>query len=94
MPIDTLLTQAAFDPETTAILAKAFETAWETLKRSDPTTATDGDVRQRREQLAKYIIGAAQEGERDPHRLIERALSHLAPHRKVHPTSGDGGSSA
>jgi hypothetical protein len=79
MPIDPLLAKAAFDPETTAILAAAFDTAWETVKRSGSTIATDDDAESRREQLAKYIIAAAQDGERDPHRLVERALSQFAP---------------
>jgi hypothetical protein len=91
MPIDPLLTEAAFDPETTAILAAAFDTAWETVKRSGSAAATDADVQSRREQLAKHIIAAARDGERDPHRLVERALSDLALYSRKPPSSGAGG---
>ena len=34
MPVASLLKKGALDPDTTSVLASAFETAWETVKRS------------------------------------------------------------
>jgi hypothetical protein len=78
MPIDPLFSQSAFDPETTELLTAAFDTAWATVQRSGSPMAADDNAQSAREHLAISILAAAQEGERDPHRLVERALSQLA----------------
>jgi hypothetical protein len=77
MPIDSLLGNGAFDPETASLLASAFESAWETVKKSGSPLAADGQALSMREILARRIIDSAQTGERDPKRLINDALSHL-----------------
>lgn len=84
---------AAFDPETTAALASAFDKAWETVKRSGSPLAKGGNTEATREELAKHIVAAAHEGERDPQRLVERALSHLAQRFKTRPLATPDGSS-
>lgn len=78
VPIDPLLAQEAFDPETTALLASAFDTAWDTIQCCRSSAATADGAESTREQLAKYIIATARDGERDPHRLVERALPRVA----------------
>ena len=70
MLIDSLLGNGAFDPETASLLASAFESAWETVKKSGSPLAADGQALSTREILAKRIIDSAQFGERDPKRLI------------------------
>jgi hypothetical protein len=92
MTIIPFLAGLAFDPETTAVLASAFDTAWDRLVRSAGPMATETDKHALREQLAKQIIAAAQDGERDPRRLVERALSYLALHSNP-PQAGDRGGS-
>ena len=66
------LGSGSFDPKTLALLDAAFEEAWLTLKLS-------GNDRVRPNELARCILRLATEGERDPVRLQERALSALAP---------------
>jgi hypothetical protein len=77
MSIVSLLSQTSFDPEMTDILASAFDIAWERIKNSASPLASGEAVAATRETLAKNIIAAAHEGERDKNRLIEGALSHL-----------------
>jgi hypothetical protein len=62
MPI-RLIHGAAFDPETTQLLAQAYERACETV-------AVDDAIR---EIVAKRIIEAARRGERNLDRLVEYA---------------------
>ena len=76
--IDALLSGGTFDPETTSVLVTAFETAWETVKRSGSHLASAEREPMTRELLAKQIIRAAQAGERDPKKLINDGLTYLA----------------
>ena len=78
MPIIGLLAPNAFDPETIRVLETALDTAWETLKTSGSAFAVDGRAASTRELLAKRIIELTQLGERDPRRLADDALMHLA----------------
>jgi hypothetical protein len=78
MPILSLLRETAFDPETTALLASAFDIAWGVVKKSGNSLAADDQAASTREVLAKRIIDRAQQGERDPKRLVDDALVHLA----------------
>jgi hypothetical protein len=67
VPIYRLLKGSAFGPDEIKVMSSAFEAALRELKlvdRSDPAT----------ELVAKRIIDLAQQGERDPHRLCERAV--------------------
>ena len=77
MSIASLLAETAFDPDTVALLASAFETAWDTVKKSGSPLAADDQAASTRELLAKRIIATAQKGERDTQRLVDDALAHL-----------------
>ena len=61
-----------FDPKTLAILETAFDEAWLTLKST-------GNDKVRPNELARCVLRLANEGELDPVRLHDRALSALAP---------------
>lgn len=61
----------SFDPQTLAILEIAFDEAWLTLK-------CNGNNHIRPDELARSILRLALEGERDPVRLHDGALSGLA----------------
>jgi hypothetical protein len=78
MSIASLFAGSAFDPDTVALFASAFDTAWDTLKTSRSPLAVDGQADSTRELLAKHIIEMAQKGERDGQRLANEALAHLA----------------
>ena len=77
MPIDALLANTAFDPPTLTLLASAFETAWDTIKKSGSPLAANDQAVSTREVLAKRIIEQGKQGERDPQRLVDDALAHL-----------------
>jgi hypothetical protein len=63
-------------PEEIAILARAFDEAWESVLVTAKRQA-EGDEAIR-ELLAKRIIETATRGERDQERLCQDALEHLA----------------
>ena len=77
MPIDALLANTAFDPPTLTLLASAFETAWDTIKKSGSPLAANDQAVSTREVLAKRIIEQGKQGERDRQRLVDDALAHL-----------------
>jgi hypothetical protein len=81
MPMVALLSDAAFDSETTQLLGAAFEDAWEDVKSSGSALAEGAEAALTRELLAKRIIELAKRGERNPDRLVESALDHLAKSR-------------
>ena len=81
MPMVALLSNAAFDAETTQLLGAAFEAAWEDVKTSGTALAQGSQAALTRELLAKRIIELAKRGERNPDRLVENALDHLARSR-------------
>jgi hypothetical protein len=64
----------SFDPETLKILETAFDEAWAFVLKSGAETVS-------RETLAQCVLEAAEEGERDPQRLREAALTLLASRR-------------
>jgi hypothetical protein len=78
MSISALLQEAAFTPETTELLARAFETAWRTVETSGRHFGGDGHAEAARLVLAKRIIELAGQGERDENRLVQEALLRLA----------------
>jgi hypothetical protein len=79
MPIVPLLSNDGFfDPAATKILIAAFDTAWQTLKTSGNVLAADYKSAATRELLARRIIETARQGQRDPTRLVDDALVHLA----------------
>jgi hypothetical protein len=82
MPIVQLLTSAGFlDPEATKILTAAFDTSWQ-MKTSGNVLAADYRAASTREFLAKRIIETARQGERNPIRLVDDALTHLANYQQ------------
>ena len=71
VPIRRLLENHVFGPEEITVLTTAFEDTLRALRladRTDPAT----------EIIAKKIIELAQQGERDPVRLRERAIQFLS----------------
>jgi hypothetical protein len=76
-PINLLLANKAFDAETTQLLGSAFDAAWATATASNGPLRDERHVASMRELLAKFIIATAEQGERDPNRLIEKALLRL-----------------
>ena len=77
MPIDRLLASAAFEPDTVVLLASAFDTAWDTVKRSGSPLAAEDRAAATREAIAKHIIESGKKGERDVQRLVDDALGRL-----------------
>ena len=78
MTIHSLLAQTPFDPETTAMLGLAFDTAWEAVRRSGSPLGADEVASSTRELLAKRIIERAHAGEREPKQLVDDALAYIA----------------
>jgi hypothetical protein len=76
MPIN-LVVDKAFDAETTQLLGSAFDAAWETATASNGPLRDERQVASMRELLAKFIIATAEQGEKDPNRLMEKALLRL-----------------
>jgi hypothetical protein len=78
VPMTQLLANGAFDPETTNLLGAAFEDAWLSLRDTGSSLTDETQAASTREMLAKTIIESAQQGERDGHKLVEKALASLA----------------
>jgi hypothetical protein len=76
MPMN-LVVAKAFDSETTQLLGSAFDAAWETARASNGPLLDERHVASMRELLAKFIIATVEQGERDPNRLVEKALLRL-----------------
>jgi hypothetical protein len=68
----------AFDPESILILTAALDDAWKSLQTAGVYFKSGYQAEATRELLALRIIEMAKLGERDPHRLLEGALLHLA----------------
>jgi hypothetical protein len=77
MTMHSLSTNSVFDAETTKILASVFDAAWQEIKTSDGSNAGERHAKATREWLAKHIMALAQQGERNPNRLIKNALRRL-----------------
>jgi len=67
-----------FDPDDIRILVGAFDKAWEAVQASGEVFDSKARVDTARAILAKHIIAAAKEGERDEGRLRDGALVALA----------------
>jgi hypothetical protein len=67
----------AFDAETTRVLGSAFDAAWERVEATSLLPTDEGQVASMREVLAKFLIATVEQGERDPNRLIEKAVLRL-----------------
>ena len=68
----------AFDPDEVRILVAAFEKAWASVQASGAVFDADAQAELARSTLAKHIIEAAKQGERDQGRLRDGALVSLA----------------
>ena len=64
----------AFDPETTRVMAAAFESAWDELKDTGHIASAPFKADATREMLAKRILQIARTGVRDPDVLRHEAL--------------------
>jgi hypothetical protein len=73
MTAHRLIESAAFDPETVAVMGRAYETARREVGENQPATVL--------EMIATRIIGAARDGERDEAVLTAVALRGLDGHR-------------
>ncbi|MGH6771635.1 MAG: hypothetical protein ACRECO_21755 [Xanthobacteraceae bacterium] len=69
MPVHELIQGAAFEPETTELMGRAYEAARLQLGPAQPATVL--------ETVAKRIIEATRRGERDPEKLTAIALRGL-----------------
>jgi hypothetical protein len=67
-----------FDPDDIRILVGAFDKAWEAVQASGEVFDSKARVNTARAILAKHIIAAAKDGERDEGRLRDGALVALA----------------
>jgi hypothetical protein len=76
--VKELEAEAAFDPNTVRIIAAAFDHSWASVQASGAPFSASDYAEGAREILGKYIIQAAQSGERDQKRLCEGALLELA----------------
>jgi len=70
------LRQNAFDAETTKVMGEAYDAACDELGDRRPPALL-------KEVIAKRIIDAAEKGERDPERLVARALDALGLRGRV-----------
>lgn len=83
VPMSKLLSDGAFDPETTNLLGDAFEDSWQTLRVEGSPLADETHAASTRKVLAKTIIEKAQQGERDSKRLVEGALASFRLDEKL-----------
>jgi hypothetical protein len=67
-----------FDPDDIRILVGAFDKAWEAVQARGEVFDSKARVDTARAILAKHIIAAAKDGERDEGRLRDGALVALA----------------
>lgn len=81
MRMVALLSNAAFDDETTQLLGAAFEAAWKKVETAGSALNEDAQAALTRDALAKRIIELAKRGERNLDRLVENALDYLARSR-------------
>jgi hypothetical protein len=64
----------AFGPHEIRTLVAALDKAWETIEASGTNVTTGAHAESARAILAKHIIDAAKQGERDQQRLRDGAL--------------------
>jgi hypothetical protein len=69
---------APFDDEAAQSMGRAFDEAWLSLQQTHARPANPPEAERARAALAQRIIELAQEGERDPARLRDRALAAMA----------------
>ncbi len=65
---------AAFAPDELRILTNAFDKAWESIRASGAKFDTESHAETARAVIAKHIIEAAKQGEREQARLRDGAI--------------------
>ena len=73
----------AFDSEQIGLMSLAFEQVWKAVLASKASYAMGDGAESARAALAKHIIEAVKQGERDPRRLSDGALADLAGAHKL-----------
>jgi hypothetical protein len=73
-----LQSDSTFDPDTIRVLGDALDRAWRSLQTTGVYFTSRGHAEATQEKLALRIIEMAKHGERDPDRLRDDALEHLA----------------
>ena len=64
----------SYDPETLALLTRAFDAAWNEVKAATPAACRNGAMETTRKMMALRVMDAANNGERDPDRLQRLAV--------------------
>ena len=72
--VPSLFGEAAFDAETTLIIAAAFDEAWLRLQDSKSPLAKPDSAASTRNLLARWIIGRAKRGDVDAETLADDAV--------------------
>ena len=67
-----------FKPDEVSLLVAAFDDCWRRFQKSGARFGSERAMQRAREQLGKSMIEAAMLGERDPRRLCEDAMLHMA----------------
>ena len=81
--VDLVRPNAAFDPETIAVLSAALDEAWNRLLQSGSECTRPAYARAMREAVARRIIDMAQRGTRDQKELANGALRFLAANYRL-----------
>jgi hypothetical protein len=76
--VDLVRPNAAFDPETIALLSAGLDEAWDRLLQSGSECTRPAYARAMREVVARRIIDMAQRRTRDQKELANGALRFLA----------------
>jgi len=78
MPLPSLLDEYQFGLDTTRLLARAFDEAWEKIIASRSSLADGSNAADARTLLAIWLIDKTRAGEQDAKRLVEGALAYMA----------------
>ena len=81
--VDLVRPEAAFDPETIAVLSAALDEAWDRLLQSGSECTRPAYARAMREVVARRIIDMAQRGIRDQKELADGAVRFLAANYRL-----------
>ena len=81
--VDLVRPEAAFDPETIAVLSAALEEAWDRLLQSGSECTRPAYARAMREVIARRIIDMAQRGTADQKELADSAVRFLAANYRL-----------
>lgn len=76
--VRALFGEAAFDAETTLIIAAAFDLAWLKLQGSQNPLASPDSAASTRNLLARWIIGRARRGDIDAESLADEAVRAIS----------------